>query len=61
MNLTRWIIVTLGYVIKMAVGCGGLDRGKVVTFTQDGKPLPLLISGSHQNIIDRKQAEEALL
>ncbi len=35
-----------------------LDRGKVSTWTEDGKPL--LMSGTHQEINDRKQAEEAL-
>ncbi|MDP3334775.1 MAG: PAS domain S-box protein, partial [Methylococcaceae bacterium] len=36
-----------------------LDRGKVTAWTPDGKPL--LMSGTHQEITDRKQAESALL
>jgi diguanylate cyclase (GGDEF)-like protein/PAS domain S-box-containing protein len=35
-----------------------LDRGKVTTWTPDGKPL--LMSGTHQEITKQKQAEEAL-
>ncbi len=35
-----------------------LDRGKVVTWTKDEKPL--LMAGTHQDITDRKQAQEAL-
>jgi len=36
-----------------------LDRGKVATWTKDGKPLQM--TGTHQGITDRKQGEEALL
>jgi PAS domain S-box-containing protein len=35
-----------------------LDRGKVATWTNDGKPLTM--SGTHQDITKRKHAEEAL-
>ncbi len=35
-----------------------LDRGKVAKWTEDGKPL--LMSGTHLDINDRKRAEEAL-
>ncbi|MBN1277794.1 MAG: PAS domain S-box protein [Deltaproteobacteria bacterium] len=35
-----------------------LDRGKVATWTHDGKPL--LMSGTHQDITRRKRAEEDL-
>jgi PAS domain S-box-containing protein len=35
-----------------------LDRGKVTTWTEEGKPL--LMQGTHQDITDRKRAEEAL-
>jgi len=34
------------------------DRGKVVTWTDDGKPL--MVSGTHQDITKRKQAEEKI-
>ncbi len=36
-----------------------LDRGKVTTWTDDGKPL--LMSGTHQDITERKRAEEKIL
>lgn len=36
-----------------------LDRGRVATWTEDGKPL--LMSGTQQDITARKNAEEALL
>ena len=36
-----------------------LDRGKVATWTEDGKPL--LMMGTHQDVTARKQAEEQLL
>jgi PAS domain S-box-containing protein len=35
-----------------------LDRGKVTTWTEDGKPL--LMSGTHQEITKRKRAEQEL-
>jgi PAS domain S-box-containing protein len=35
-----------------------LDRGKVISWTEDKKPLVMM--GTHQDITDRKQAEEAL-
>ena len=35
-----------------------LDRGKVTTWTEDGNPL--LMFGTHQDITERKRAEEAL-
>ncbi len=36
-----------------------LDRGKVATWTEDGKPL--IMMGTHQDITNRKQAEASLL
>ncbi len=36
-----------------------LDRGKVTTWTEDGKPL--LVMGTHQDITDKKKAEDELL
>ncbi|MBN2158301.1 MAG: PAS domain S-box protein [Spirochaetes bacterium] len=35
-----------------------LDRGKVSTWTNEGQPL--IMSGTHQNITDRKKAEEQI-
>ncbi|MEA1969317.1 MAG: histidine kinase dimerization/phosphoacceptor domain -containing protein [Thermodesulfobacteriota bacterium] len=35
-----------------------LDRGKVITWTEDGKPL--MVMGTHLDITDRKKAEKAL-
>lgn len=35
-----------------------LDRGRVITWTGDGKPLTMM--GTHQDITDRKMADEAI-